>query len=135
MAGHVKVLGILHIVLGALSVIGGLAVMMIFGGIAGIVGMADRGGEGAFIAIPILGSIGGLIFLLLMLLGLPGIIAGWGLLNFRPWARILTIVLSAIDLLNVPFGTALGVYGLWVLLSADGERLFAPTPAYPPART
>jgi len=42
----------------------------------------------------------------------------------RPWARVLTIVISAFDLLHVPFGTALGVYGLWVLLSSQGEALF-----------
>ena len=60
-----------------------------------------------------------------MLLSLPGIIAGIGLLKFRPWARILTIVLSALNLMNIPFGTILGVYGLWVMLSDEGSRLFA----------
>jgi hypothetical protein len=48
-----------------------------------------------------------------------------GLLKFQPWARVLTIVLCAINLLNVPFGTALGIYGLWVLLNSETEQLFA----------
>jgi hypothetical protein len=38
----------------------------------------------------------------------------------------LTIVLSVLDLIHVPFGTALGIYGLWVLLSQGSERLFRP---------
>jgi hypothetical protein len=58
------------------------------------------------------------------LLSLPGLIAGVGLLNLRPWARTLAIVLSALNLLHVPFGTALGIYGLWVLLQEETERIF-----------
>lgn len=123
MAQHVKVLGILHIALGSLSVLGGIIVFAILGGIAGLVGMTDHSGD-AFLAVPILGGVGGIVFVALTLLGLPGIIAGFGLMAFRPWARVLTLILSAFHLLNVPFGTALGVYGFWALLSQEGEQLF-----------
>lgn len=61
--------------------------------------------------------------IIILLLSVSGIIAGVGLLKFYP--RILTIVLSALNLLNIPIGTALGVYGLWVLLSPQAEPLFA----------
>ncbi|MDX2149677.1 MAG: hypothetical protein SFV54_03010 [Bryobacteraceae bacterium] len=122
MAGHVRILGILHIVFGALALVGGLILGGILGGAAGLVGMS--GDNDALVAIPILGTIGVFVFLLLALLGLPGIIAGWGLLNYKGWARILTIVLSVLNLFNVPIGTALGIYGLYVLLSAEGTRLF-----------
>lgn|SRR5690554_6891248 len=122
MATHVKVLGVLHIVLGGLGILAGIAVLAIFGGVAGIVGAS--GEEGAHVAVPILGGIGGLVFLLAMALSVPGLVAGIGLLAFRPWARILTIVLSAIHLLNVPVGTAVGIYGLWALLNRETERLF-----------
>ena len=54
---------------------------------------------------------------------MPAILGGWVLLNFRPWARPLMIVLSVLHLIHVPFGTALGVYGLWVLFSDDSRRL------------
>ena len=47
-----------------------------------------------------------------------------GTARFRPWARVLTIVLSALHLLSIPFGTILGVYGLWVMLNAQSEPLF-----------
>jgi hypothetical protein len=50
-------------------------------------------------------------------------------LNYKPWARVLGLVLAVINLFNIPFGTALGIYALWVLLNKDTERLFAqPTP-------
>ena len=63
---------------------------------------------------------------MLLALSLPGLIAGIGLLKFKSWARILGIVLCAICLIGIPFGTIFGVYGLWVLLTKDTERLFEP---------
>lgn len=123
MKDHVRILGILHVVYGMLGILGGIIVMVIFGGLAGLVNIADKTGD-AKVAIPILGGIGAFVFLLLLALSLPGIIAGFGLLELRPWARILTIVLSALELMSVPLGTVLGVYGLWVLLSPGGEQLF-----------
>ena len=123
MAEHVKILGILHVAYGILGVLAGIIVLVIFGGLAGLVSVADRSGD-SLIAVPILGGIGAFVFLLLLALSLPGIIAGFGLIELRPWARILTIVLSALELMSVPLGTVLGVYGLWVLLSPGGEQLF-----------
>jgi hypothetical protein len=51
-----------------------------------------------------------------------GFIAGWGLLHREPWARILTLVLGFISLFHIPFGTAVGVYTLWVLLPAQSQE-------------
>jgi hypothetical protein len=121
---HVKVLGILYIVLGALGLMGALVILLIFGGAGAIVGAAAVENRDALIALPIIGIAGTALALFLLFLSLPGIIAGVGLLQFRPWARILTLVLSILNLVNVPLGTALGVYGLWVLLSRDTEPLF-----------
>jgi hypothetical protein len=53
-----------------------------------------------------------------------GFIAGWGLLSREPWARMLAIILGAVSLVDVPFGTALGIYTLWVLLPARSEEEF-----------
>jgi hypothetical protein len=121
---HVKVLGVLYIVLGGLGIMAALLCLLIFGGVAGIVGIAAHHEPDARIAVPILGAIGVGIFLFLLLFSLPGIIAGYGLLRLRPWARILAIVLSALNLMNFPLGTLIGVYGLWILLSAETEPLF-----------
>lgn len=122
---HVRVLGVLHIVLGGLGAVIALGILLVFGGIAGIVGaVAVPEDPDALLAIPILSLIGGAIFFVVLLLSLPSIIAGIGLLKYKPWARIMTIVLCAINLINVPIGTAIGVYGLWVLLSSETEPLF-----------
>jgi len=120
---HVRVLGALNIVLGALSALAGVALLLLFGGVAGIIGVSAKE-PAALVAIPLLGLIGTFLCVLLLVLSLPAILTGYGLLKYRPWARILGIVLSAINLINVPIGTVLGIYGLWVLLNAETERLF-----------
>jgi hypothetical protein len=120
---HVKILAVLNIIYGSLGILLGLLVFVILGGVAGFVTAVDGGPE-AEKAVPVLGLIGVLVFGLLAVLSAPAIIAGAGLLYFQSWARILTIVLSALHLLSVPFGTALGVYGLWVLLKPESEVLF-----------
>jgi hypothetical protein len=123
MAQHVKILGILHIIYGGLGVLVGLLALVILGGIAGVVGMSDHSPDSAM-AIPILGGIGAIVFVILLAISLPGIVVGFGLVYFKPWARILTLVLSAFELFSIPFGTALGIYGFWVLLKPETEMLF-----------
>jgi hypothetical protein len=125
---HVKVLGVLYIAVNALSLLGALFLMLVFGGAASIVGVTADPSDAA-VAIPVLGIAGTAIITLLLCLSLPGLIAGWGLLKLQSWARILTIVLSVLNLIFFPFGTALGIYGLWVLFNRDTERLFAQAPA------
>jgi hypothetical protein len=126
MREHVRILGIIHIVLGALGLLVALVLLTIFGlgGAAAGAAAAHNNDPDALVALPIIGAIGIGIFLLIAVFTIPGLIAGVGLLKLRPWARILTIVLSAMNLLNVPIGTALGIYGLWVLLNKDTEALF-----------
>lgn len=124
MATHVKIVGILHIVFGALGMVVAIGLLVFFGGLAGAIGAGSHGEDSAAIPAGILGVIGIIVCIVVMLLSIPGLIAGIGLVKFRPWARILGIVISALDLLSVPFGTALGVYGLWVLLSTETEALF-----------
>jgi hypothetical protein len=122
---HVKVLAWLYIVFGVLGSLLGLGLMALLT----VIGAAGAASDpDAVLALPILGLTGAALGVFMLLLSLPGIIAGMGLLQLRPWARVLTIVLSALNLMNFPFGTILGVYGLWVMLSDDGSRLFAQPP-------
>ena len=64
----------------------------------------------------------GFIGVFLFATAVAGFLAGWGLLNYRPWARMLTLILGVVSLIHVPFGTALGIYTLWVLLPTESER-------------
>jgi hypothetical protein len=119
---HVKVAGWLRIVGSAFYLLAALIVMSVVG--AGSIAMGASGDADAVHVAPWLMVIGVGVTSLLAILALPGLVTGWGLLNYRPWARILNIVLSALDLFHVPVGTALGAYSLWVMLSPETTELF-----------
>ena len=116
-AQHVKVLGILWIIYSALRLIPGLA-LLVFGH-----------ARFPFMLSPFPGGFHGLVGPLLSMLGLTfsvlaiaGIIGGLGILSYHSGARVLIIVLACLSLIHFPFGTALGIYTLWVLLSSGADR-------------
>ncbi len=111
---HLKIVGWMHLVFGALGVLG--AVM--FGGFGAILGLLS-GDAGGLMA----GGIVGLLAIFFGLLSLPSLLGGWGLLNYKPWARMVVIVLSVLNLINIPFGTLIGGYSLWVLLSDETQQI------------
>lgn len=123
MQQHVKILAVLHIVLGSLGVLAGLIALLVFGGLATIVNMSESHDD--MFAGGILSLIGVVVMIVVFCVSVPGLIAGIGLLSYQPWARILTIIISAVELPAFPFHTALGIYGLWVLLSNEGTALFS----------
>lgn len=112
-----RLLGILWLAISALRLVPGIVLLVIFGG----------GGPlpGDFPNLPVfvLGiiQIAAYCFLAFATFGL---LAGWGLLTSEPWSRMLAIVLGFLNLIEVPFGTALGIYTLWVLLPAESEAEF-----------
>jgi hypothetical protein len=123
---HVRVLGVLNIAIGVCGLILAALIMIGVGGAAGIISASADPDEAAM-AIPILSIVGASFVAVVFAFSLPSIVTGIGLLYFKPWARILGIVLSAIALLGFPWITILGIYGLWVLFSKDAERLFGAT--------
>lgn len=131
MRDHVRILAIVNIVLGSLGLLIGLGAFLLLGGIGVAAGVANAGDPDAAMAAPVLGVIGSLIFLVILVFSAPQIVGGIGLLKMLPWARILMIVLSGLNLLSIPIGTLVGAYGLWVLLNSETLRLFEPGAAPP----
>jgi hypothetical protein len=72
-----------------------------------------------------LGGIGGIIAIVILVFSLPGLIGGIALLMRAPWSRVYMLVISALHLLHLPFGTALGIYGLWVLTRPEAETILS----------
>jgi hypothetical protein len=64
-------------------------------------------------------------FIFMVLFSVPKVIAGYGLRKGAPWARVWTIIASAMSLLSFPFGTAIGIYGLIFLFGDEGKQYFA----------
>ena len=113
-AGHIRLLGILWIAISAWRMLPGLFLTAIF-----------RHGRMGFLPPEVPGFVHAIlpmVGILVLGLGVLGLVTGWGLLDRQPWARMLAIVLGCINLLEMPFGTALGIYTLWVLLPARSEE-------------
>lgn len=123
MRTHIRVLAVLQIVYASLGLAVGLGVLTFFGGLATLVGLSSEFDD-LVVAVPILTSIGFFASSVLIILSVPGLIAGIGLMKHRPWARILSIVLCVLGLLEFPIGTAIGIYGLWVLFHRDTSPIF-----------
>ena len=76
----------------------------------------------------ILKLIAGIALIFFSIISIPGLIAGIGLFKRKEWARILTLILSVIDLFNIPIGTAVGVYSIWALVQEETIALFKNKP-------
>jgi hypothetical protein len=110
-AGHVRLLGILWVAYGALHVLPGL-VLTTFAGSHFLPPEVPE----------FVGNILSLIAGLFMVTGACGVLVGAGLLMRQSWARMASLVVAAISLINIPFGTALGIYTMWALLPAGHEE-------------
>ncbi len=116
MEKHVTILGVLYIAFGALSILA--AVIIFMGTAAG--GLLSNDKE----SFTLLTGIGTIIAFFLVILAVPGIIGGIGLLMHMFWAKILVLVLGFLNLLNFPFGSILGVYTIWVLMKDETDVVF-----------
>ncbi|MGH9413285.1 MAG: zinc ribbon domain-containing protein [Terriglobales bacterium] len=109
---HRNILGVLWVVAGVLGLPGGLFMI----GFSSF-NSWSWGWGGPWSGMPhFLGPLVGAFGTALLAYSVLTIIAGVGLLAAQSWARMLAIVLGIIRLINIPFGTALGIYTLWVLL-------------------
>jgi hypothetical protein len=116
---HVRLLAILWFAFSAIYAVGGVVLIILANTL--FVHLSDISG-----APP---AVGGFLHPLLTFVGffvlaksVAGFFAGWGLLQREPWARVLTLIIAFLSLINIPFGTALGIYTLWVLLPARSEE-------------
>jgi len=123
---HVKILAWFNVVLGALGLLAGFA---LFGGAMVVADIFRYAVEEAGMPAELLQLLAVLVTGVILVMSLPCLILGYGLMNFRPWARILGIVLAALNLLNVPIGTAVSLYAFWVLLKPETEAMFKAAPA------
>lgn len=121
---HVKALGTANIIFGVCSFVLAALVLIIYGGPFGLYNsFMDY-----VLALLVVGSV-----LFHVLIGIPCIIGGIYLRQFAEWSRGLIIVTSALNILNLPIGSILGCYGLWVLLTPETDPLFSvPPPDFRP---
>jgi hypothetical protein len=115
MDAHVKVLAALFIISAIFMAIPALG-LLLFPGMM-MSGMAHR-------PFPFAGPVFTFIAMAFISIPVVNIITGIGLLKYREWARVLALVLAAFMLIGFPFGTAMGIYAFWVLLSNEGTASY-----------
>ena len=115
---HVRLLGLFWLAFSAFNTIGAIILFVIANTLfARFQHMGAQNGS-AFLR-PLLS----VVAILLLAKAAGGFIAGWGLLQHEPWARVIALVLAFISLFtNIPFGTALGIYTMWVLLPTQSDQ-------------
>lgn len=124
MRQHIDTVAWIHIAFGALGVLAALAV----GGVVGGAGLfADDAQATGFLVL-----LAGFIAVVLALLSVPSLVGGWGLLKRRPWARMLVLIVSFLNLMNFPLGTLVGGYSIWVLMNDESRQILSGTDSYPP---
>lgn len=120
MRKHVRTLGWLQLFLGIFDLLMGLMAVGVMGGIGILSGDPTAFGVMSFM--------GGFIGVLMLVLALPNLIVGIGLLrNWGGWVLVLAVILGLFNLAKFPFGTAIALYTFWIAwkLYDGGESLAA----------
>lgn len=115
---HVTLVAALHIGFGALTILAGFIVLFFLSFATGFVEKYDEVGT------IVMKFITTLLPMLAFVFGGIDLLVGIALFTYKQWARILMMVISAINCLNIPIGTAKGVYSIWALMQPQVMELF-----------
>jgi hypothetical protein len=117
---HNKVIGIMHLIWGGFNALTMLIIVPVFFALGDII----RNDPNTPPEMKNFFIIFGIIFAAIaVLLGIPPLIAGYGMLKRKSWARVAGIVSACLTAMSFPFGTALCVYTMWFMFT-DGERFY-----------
>ena len=117
---HVHLLGILWLAASALNAVGGLFLLII--GSTFFPHLREFTSVPPDVPLSFLSAFLSTLGILVLAKAACGFIAGWGLLRRESWARTAALVLAFISLFNIPFGTAIGVYTMWVMLPVHSQK-------------
>jgi hypothetical protein len=121
---HVRLAAALFIVWGALTALLGFSTFSLGVAAAALATSPARAGDGAQFAAGLTAATFLAVAIVAIVWGAAHIWCGLMMRRRLTWSRHLAIVLGTIDLFLLPYGTALGSYGLWALLSENGRSAF-----------
>jgi hypothetical protein len=124
LTAHVDFVGVLFIVWGLLTTLVGVSTLALGVGAVALIAQASRGGGGGQVAAGLTAAIFTTLAVIAIIWGAAHVVVGVPLRQKKAWARHVALMLSSVDLVLLPYGTALGAYALWVLLSESGKSLF-----------
>jgi len=122
-SSHVNFVGVLFIVWGLLTAVVGLSTLAL--GIGAVTLITSGGHDGSRrLAAGLTAAVFTTLALIAILWGAAHVAVGVPLRRRTPRARLVALMLGSVDLLLLPYGTALGIYALWVLLNEGGKKMF-----------
>jgi hypothetical protein len=116
MEKHINIVAALQI---GLSIFNLLVAFLVFTVLKLVGGFVDDAN-----ATTILSIIADVLAVVFIVISVPGILAGMGLYKRREWSRILTLVLSIVEIFSFPFGTAIGIYSIWASIQPETIAAF-----------
>lgn len=120
---HIGLLGVLFMVWGVLTMLIGASTLALGIAAAALIRSGGQPGGGQ-LAAGLTAAAFSTLAVIALIWGLAHLLVGARLRRRVHWVRLGALVLGSIDLLLLPYGTALGAYTLWVLLREDAKRLF-----------
>jgi hypothetical protein len=117
MKKHVTIVGSLQIGFSTLWLIAAIILFFVLNFARGFV-------ENDAVATKVLGFISFILPVFIGVIAILGLVGGIALLSYRAWARVLVIIVSALGCLNIPIGTLVGVYTIWVLMQDETVKMF-----------
>lgn len=124
MERHVAILAILCTLWGALAMLVGVSLLLLSIGALAILFGPD--GNAVTFAAGFTATAFAVMGVVALIWGAAHVGASAMLRRREPIGRVIVLGLSLVNLLVLPFGTALGAYALWILLTDEGRRLFEP---------
>lgn len=121
---HVDLLGALFRIWGMLTMVLGASMLALGIASAALVRSAARTGGGSQFAAGLTAATFAILALLALAWGVAHIVVGNQMQKRRHWSRLAALVLGSVDLLLFPYGTALGVYTLSMLLRERVKPMF-----------
>ena len=120
MGKHVRILGWLQIALGVIDLLLGFAAFGMLSGIGAL--------SGELMSFGIMSAIGSVAGAIMIIMALPNLACGLGLLrNWGGWVIGLAVVLGIFNLLHFPIGTAIAIYTFWIAWKLYDSALSAPS--------
>ncbi|HSJ23934.1 MAG TPA: hypothetical protein VK929_04555 [Longimicrobiales bacterium] len=107
MRRHVRLLGWLQIIMGLIDILAGIAAFGLLSGMGVL--------SGDIATFGLMSTMGTLAGTFMLLMALPNLICGVGLLRgWGGWVIVLAVVLAIFNLFKVPWGTAVAIYTFWI---------------------
>lgn len=122
MERHINILAVLFIIFGVLGLLAAAGFFVLGAGTSATILANDQSND-ARVGAAWAGGCMTFIAVVVAVLSIPNIIAGWGLSKRKSWARMLTIILGILALPQMPVGTALGIYAIIVMFNDETKRL------------